>query len=93
MGKGRQFLERLADEAALSAEPLPGQCVVEIAGEHRVLVENHFGVVEYSRGRICVKVRFGTVCVCGCGLEVMRLTKEQLVISGRIDAVSLHRRG
>ena len=49
MGKGRMILQRLADGADLSAEPLPGQPIVEIAGDRRVLIENHFGVKEYSR--------------------------------------------
>ena len=76
-----------------SAEPLPGQPIVEIAGDRRVLIENHFGVKEYSREKIGVKVKYGLVCVCGCDLELIRMTKEQLIISGRIDAVTLIRRG
>ena len=93
MGKGRMILQRLADGADLSAEPLPGQPIVEIAGDRRVLIENHFGVKEYSREKIGVKVKYGLVCVCGCNLELVRMTKEQLLISGRIDAVTLIRRG
>lgn len=93
MGKGRNFLEKLADEADLGTEPLPGQPIIEIAGERRVLIENHFGVKAYSREKILVQVKFGLVCVCGCGLELVRMTKEQLVIRGRIDAITLQRRG
>lgn len=93
MKERRNILQRLADEADLSGEPLPGQPIVEIAGDRRVLIENHFGVKEYSRERIGVKVKYGVITVCGCGLELIRMTKEQLVISGRIDAVSLQRRG
>jgi len=93
MGRGRFFLERLADASELSAEPLPGQPIVEIAGDRRVLIENHFGVKEYSREKITVKVKFGFVCVCGCQLELLRMTKEQLVICGRIDGITLQRRG
>ena len=89
MGKGRMILQRLADGADLSAEPLPGQPIVEIAGDRRVLIENHFGVKEYSREKIGVKVKYGL----GCNLELIRMTKEQLIISGRIDAVTLIRRG
>lgn len=89
----RNILERLTDGMDLSGEPLPGQPIVEIAADRRVLIENHFGVTQYSRDRICVKVKFGQVAVCGCGLELTRMTKEQLIISGRIDAVTLMRRG
>ena len=73
------ILQRLADRADLSAEPLPGQPIVEIAGDRRE--------------KIGVKVKYGLVCVCGCNLELIRMTKEQLIISGRIDAVTLIRRG
>lgn len=93
MKERRTLLQRLADGADLSGEPLPGQPIVEIAGDRRVLIENHFGVKEYSRERIGVKVKYGILTVCGCGLELIRMTKEQLVISGRIDAVTLQRRG
>lgn len=93
MKERRNILQRLAEGADLPGEPFPGQPIVEIGGDSRVLIENHFGVTEYSRERIGVKVRYGVVTVCGCGLELIRMTKEQLVICGRIDVVSLQRRG
>lgn len=93
MGRGSYFLERLTEGSDLSVEPLPGQPIIELAGDHRVLVENHFGVKAYSREKIVVKVKFGLVHVCGCGLEMMRMTKDQLVIRGRIDGITLQRRG
>lgn len=90
MGRGRELFDRLTEEADLTA--LPGQSIVEIGGDRRVLIEDHFGVQEYSRERITVKVRYGCVSVCGCGLELQRMTREQVVIGGRIDCVALHRR-
>ena len=93
MKDGKSWMERLADSADLSGEPLPLQPLVELAGDRRVLIENHRGVVQYSREKICVKVRYGTVAVTGCGLELSRMTREQLVISGRIDGICLIRRG
>lgn len=89
----KEILLRLTEQADLAGEPLPGEPVVEIAGDRRVLIENHRGVTEYTRDRIGVKVKYGILCVSGCGLELSRMTKEQLVISGRIDCVTLQRRG
>lgn len=85
-------MELLADRAELESEPMPAQPIVEVAGENRVLIENHRGVSAYCSERVMVNVAFGTVCVCGCGLQLIRMTREQLVIRGRIDSVSLHRR-
>lgn len=92
MGKGMQFLSRLADGADLGEETLPGQSLVEIAGDRRVLIENHCGVKEYSRERIGIKVKFGQLNICGSCLELRHMTRQQLLISGRIDAVTLCRR-
>ena len=92
MGRGQSIWERLADGADLAAESPPGQPIVEIAGDHRVLIENHDGVKEYTRERITVKVKYGCVCICGCQLQLLRMTREQLVVSGKIDGVTLLRR-
>ena len=89
---GRNFLDRFTDGFDLPGEPVPGQSVVEICGQHRVLIEHHQGVCQYSREKICVKVKFGTAAICGSGLELTRMSKEQLVICGRIDGITLYRR-
>ncbi len=82
---------QLWEQLDLPGESFPGQVLVEIAGEKRVLIEHHRGVREYSPQRIGVKVRYGVVEVSGCGLELRSMTKEQLVIVGRIDCVALKR--
>lgn len=75
----------------LPAEAAPMQTLIEIAGEHRVLIENHKGVTVYGCNRIHIKATYGLVCVCGGNLKLARMTKQQLVIMGRIEGVSLLR--
>ena len=82
----------LWDRLDLPGESLPGQVVVEITGENRVLIEHHCGVREYSRERIGVKVKYGVLQVCGSCLELRCMTRDQLVISGKIDCIVLKRR-
>ncbi len=89
MKKG--MLERAIMGADLPGEAVPGLPLVEIMGEHRVLIENHRGVVGYGCTEICVKVKFGVIKVCGDGLMLSRMTKQQLIISGKIDGVCLCR--
>lgn len=93
MGRAEQFWNRLTDCADLAGETQPGQCIVEIAGTGRVLIENHSGILGYSRNSITVKVRYGCVQVCGCALEIRQISRDQLLICGQIEGVSLKRRG
>ena len=92
MDRGKHWVQRLADGAQLYGETLPAVPLVEIAGDRRILIENHDGVIEYGRERIRVCVRYGILCITGCDLELTRMTKDQLVISGRIDCLQLQRR-
>lgn len=93
MGKGKYIIQRLVDGADLSAGALPGYPIVELSGDRRILIENHFGVKEYGRDRITVKMRYGQVSVTGTGLQILKMTKEQLVICGRIIGIELRRKG
>ena len=75
MGKGHNFWEHMMEQAVIRPDSVPGQPIVEIAGDRRVLIENHNGVIGYGRERIRVKVKFGSVCICGCDLEMLHMTK------------------
>ena len=92
MAREHRLLDRLAEEMDMTGEPIPGQSILEMAGDGRVLVENHLGITQYCCEKICVKVKFGHLAVSGCNLELARMTREQLIITGRIDSVTIHRR-
>lgn len=86
------IVEQFARLTDLPLEPLPGMPLVELAGDCRALIENHCGVIEYGCNEIGVKVNYGQISVCGKGLKLARMTRQQLVITGHIDSVSLVRR-
>lgn len=91
MGK-EDWVRRLTEGMDLAGETLPGMTVAELAGDRRVLVEGHRGVTEYCRDRVTVKVGYGELSISGCGLELRQMSRQQLVIDGRIDCIQLRRR-
>lgn len=91
MAKGN-WAQRLTEGMDLAGESLPGMTIAELAGDRRVLIEGHRGVTEYCRERVTVKVGYGWLCITGCGLELRQMSKQQLVISGRIDGICLRRK-
>ena len=92
MRRQSRILERFMDHADLQTEPLPNVPLVELAGECRVLIENHCGITEYGQGQMKVRVNYGLLCISGGNLIVARMTREQLVITGMIDCITLLRR-
>jgi len=92
MSQKNEWLQRIAEGFDLPMEGIPGQTVVELAGDQRVLVENHMGVSQYSQDSICVNVKYGVLVVYGSDLQLMRMSAEQLIIAGHIDGIQLFRR-
>lgn len=66
--------------------------LVEIVGEKRVLVENHLGVIGYSSEEIKVRVCYGILSVLGTALQFVQMNREQLVICGEVNSITLLRR-
>lgn len=89
----KSFWEYLSKEAELPDALFPGQSLIEIVGNRRVLIESHCGVKEYGDERICVKTRSGEIVICGNCLQLRCMTRSQLVISGCIHSVVLNQEG
>lgn len=92
MDRRSGMLENFFDRIDLPGEAIPGQPLVELSGDRRVLIENHQGVTEYCHDRIAVLVAYGQVVITGHGLELARMCKDQLIIHGRVESISLCRR-
>lgn len=83
------MFERVRRGLNLDTEPLPGIPLVEMFGDQRVLIENHCGVTAYADTEICIKVKHGCIHVCGTQLNLALMSKERLVICGKIASVQL----
>ena len=91
MAQRGYWAQKMTDHADLCGESVPGIPIVEIAGDQRVLIERHKGVTEYSPQCIRVRLSYGILTISGCRLELTRMTANQLIISGRIDSISIER--
>ena len=87
--RGKDISERITEVAARTGEPILRQPLLELCADRRVLIEHHKGIGAYSSTTINVKVKFGSINICGTGLEICRMTADQLVITGVIENVTL----
>ncbi len=63
--------------------------LVELTGQSRVLIENHFGVLAYSTQEVQIKVSYGKLSIAGQKLQLLQLSADQLVIFGSIETLRL----
>lgn len=85
----KRVLDKLAFSVDLPAEPIPGQPLIEIFGQNRVIIENHNGVVHYEGEEIRIKVRYGQIQIKGSNLQLLKMSRQQLVIRGKVESVNL----
>lgn len=83
----RHILSQIHNYGKLMKQP-----IVELAGQNRVLIENHQGVLAYSREEIGIKVSYGKIVIAGNDLKLMQISCEQLVVKGCIDSLQLYGR-
>ena len=88
MGR-HNFWDRFADSVSSETVSMSRLPLVELYGGKRILIENHCGVLAYTDNSICVKVKCGQVCVCGSNLNLAMMSRERLVICGRIESVHM----
>lgn len=83
----QSFLERIEQQG----ESTPLQPILELCGDRRIWIENHNGVTEYSLERISVSVRYGQLVICGAGLHLSRMQGQMLVITGKIESITVRK--
>ena len=86
---GSKLWDRVAGNFTSDAAIAPRVPLIELYGGKRILIENHCGVSEYTDNLICVKVKCGQVCVGGHNLRLALMSKDRLVICGKIASVHI----
>ena len=81
----RNYPVRASGSGKLYSVPL-----IEIYGDNRLLIEHHMGISCYTDKEILIKVRKGYIVICGDKLDLRKMSKDKLVVAGRICTVKLH---
>ena len=84
MRQGKSWLERLSDGADLPEMALPGVPLGELAGDRRVLIENHGGIISYGEALIEISCGKTRLIVRGDNLMLKAMTGSDMLICGRI---------
>ena len=87
----RNIKNLCAEHDALSGllrEPL-----LELLGDERLLIENHKGIRSYAPDNILIGISNGMISVLGQTLRIICMTRDRIVICGRIMQLTIEKGG
>ncbi len=85
--------DEFADFFDMPGEVMSGLPKITIIGDRKVSIVNHLGITEYSVTRIRIRLGKVEVETCGNMLKIVNITKEEVLIEGRVDKVGFLRGG
>lgn len=83
--------KRLADFFDLPRDVVLDLPRISLIGDLQLLLQNHRGLLEYLPERVVVAVKDGRLVVLGEDLVLAGVTPEELVVTGRLQAVEFRR--
>lgn len=83
------LMERASQALDLPADLLAGLPRLELIGDCQLRMENHKGILSYGTEEICVSGGAFLVRIRGEGLDLKAMTGLELLVCGRIIAVTL----
>lgn len=89
MKKNQSILKQVIHGSEIRAQSFSTTPLIEIMGYGRVLIENHISISSYDMQQIYIRVKYGMVLVQGDALNLAYMSKEKLVITGKIGSIHL----
>ena len=62
-----------------------------ITGFEEIILENYKGILEYEEYYACINTYIGTVNIKGIGLNLEKMTNDDIKITGKIEEIELER--
>lgn len=84
-------IENMAASLGLPRELVSGAAVLSSFGDSCLFVENHKGIIEYSRETIKLQARPCKIRITGTNLDIAFYTADEMKITGRIAEICYYR--
>lgn len=85
---GREWLTKASRTFDLPTDIAAGLPRMELNGFCECSLDCHTGILEYEKHEIVVAVNIGTVTIRGSGLELQRMQRDRLTVTGKIESIS-----
>ncbi|NPV29222.1 MAG: sporulation protein YqfC [Firmicutes bacterium] len=85
----KRFEQALAHFLELPRELVMDLPRVTLLGDMQVIVENHRGIIEYTRERVRISTSLGELVISGAGLALRTIFPDEIAVDGKIQGVLL----
>lgn len=89
MKKNQSILKQVIHGSEIHVQSFSAAPLIEIVGCGRVLIENHISIASYDTQQIYIRVKYGMVLIQGDTLKLAYMSKEKLVVTGKIGSIHL----
>lgn len=89
MGLGEWFHHRLMTTFNIPPEVMLNLPLMMMVGGRSLILENHRGILEYSRERIRIRLVKGELTLTGRNMLIQSISDEELQIKGEITGVTM----
>lgn len=85
--KNKSFRNSIVEALELPKDLVYHAALVNITGNHELLLENYKGIIEYEKERICIQAKGCRITISGRNLTIAYYTNEEMKITGIIQHV------
>lgn len=89
----RRFREAVAEDFGIPKDVLLDLPRVSLCGDKEIYIENHKGIMEYTRDCVRVKMKDGIISVRGVDMRIIIMQRDRLVVNGDFEGVEYEKIG
>ncbi len=85
----KKRIEFLADYLELPKDLMMDLPKIKLLGNIQLIIENHRGIMEYTKERIRVSTSLGELVIDGEGLVLRNIFPDEIAVDGKITSLTL----
>ncbi|CCC58152.1 sporulation protein YqfC [Caloramator australicus] len=79
--------QRFSDALDIPEEIVLDVPVIKIVSNNKIIIENHKGIIEYSKTTVRINSRIGIVALKGEDFVIKYITQDEIILEGEIEVI------
>ncbi|WP_057978947.1 sporulation protein YqfC [Caloramator mitchellensis] len=85
----KEIKNRISEAFDIPQEIVLDYPAIKILGDIEILIENHKGIIEYTKEQIRINSRIGIILIRGSDLIIKQINQDEISIHGTIASISI----